>query len=221
MVNSLLEFFSNLHVYWQNGQWSEWGVWSYLVLALLVAVEGPIATLLGAAAASAGVMRPWLVFLAASVGNLTADTLWYSLGYAGKLEWFMRFARRMGVNAEQLKHLEHHMHKHAARILFFAKLSMSLMVPSLIAAGLVRAPWRRWFPAVFGGEMIWTGSLVLIGFYTTEAIKNVQRGVEYFIVAASAVFIIAIFFAGRGIMRKSAEQDPPAAEMDDNLPEKG
>jgi Na+/H+ antiporter NhaC len=69
--------------------------------------------------------------------------------------------------------------------------------------------------------MVWTGSLVLIGFYTTEAIKNVQRGVEYFIVAASAVFIIAIFFAGRGIMRKSAEQDPPASEMDDNLPEKG
>jgi membrane protein DedA with SNARE-associated domain len=166
-------------------------------------------------------MRPWLVFLAASVGNLTADTLWYALGYAGKLEWFMRFARRMGANSEQLEHLEHHMQKHAARILFFAKLSMSLMVPSLIAAGLVKAPWRRWFPAVFGGEMIWTGSLVLIGFYTTEAIKNVQRGVEYFIVAASAVFIITIFFAGRGIMRKSAEQDPPASEMDDNLPEKG
>jgi len=156
-----------------------------------------------------------LVFLAASAGHLSADALWYGLGYAGKMEWFMRFARRLGIHPDQLEHLEHHMQKHAARILFFAKLSMSLMVPSLIAAGLVKVPVRRWFPAVFGGEMIWTGSLVLIGFYTTEAIKNVQRGVEYFIVGASLIFVIALFFAGRQIMRKSAEQDPPA-EMDDN-----
>jgi membrane protein DedA with SNARE-associated domain len=221
MVTSLFEFLKNFHTFWQNGQWSEWGIWSYLVLALLVAIEGPIATLLGAAAASAGVMRPIFVFVAASAGNLTADTLWYSLGYAGKLEWFQRFARRLGFRPEQLEHLEHHMHKHAARILFFAKLSMSLMVPSLIAAGLVRAPMRRWFPAVFGGELVWTGSLVLIGFYTTEAIKNVQKGVEYFIVGASLIFIISIFWAGRSIMRKSADQDPADVEIDSDLPEKG
>jgi membrane protein DedA with SNARE-associated domain len=219
MVNSLIELFKNINTLWQNGQFPEWGIWSYLVLALLVAVEGPIATLLGAAAASAGVMRPVLVFLAASAGNLAADTLWYSIGYAGKLEWFLRFGRRLGIKPEQLEHLQHHMRKHATRILFFAKLSMSLMIPSLIAAGLVKAPWRRWFPAVFGGEAIWTGSLVLIGYYTTEAVKRVEQGVEYFILGASIVFIISIFWAGRRILRQSSEQDP-ATESDDELPAK-
>jgi membrane protein DedA with SNARE-associated domain len=219
MVNSLIELFTNINTYWQNGQFPEWGVWSYLVLALLVAVEGPIATLLGAAAASAGVMRPGLVFFAASAGNLIADTLWYSIGYAGKLEWFWRFARRLGIRHEQLEHLQHHMRKHAARILFFAKLSMSLMIPSLIAAGLVKAPWRRWFPAVFSGELIWTGSLVLIGYYTTEAMKRVEQGIEYFILGASVVFIFFLFLAGRRILRQSSEQDP-AAEPDEYLPVK-
>jgi membrane protein DedA with SNARE-associated domain len=165
-------------------------------------------------------MRPGLVFLAASAGNLTADTLWYSIGYVGKLEWFWRFGRRLGISHEQLEHLQRHMRKHAARILFFAKLSMSLMIPSLIAAGLVKAPWRRWFPAVFGGEAIWTGSLILIGYYTTEAIKRVEQGVEYVILAASVVFIIFIFWAGRRILRQSADQDP-VTEPDDNLPAKG
>ena len=65
-------------------------------MALLVVVEGPFATLLGAAAASAGWMRPGLVLIAAAVGNLTADSLWYTLGYAGKLEWVLRFGRRLG-----------------------------------------------------------------------------------------------------------------------------
>ena len=31
---------------------------------------------------------------------------------------------------------------------------MSFMIPSMIAAGLVKAPWRRWFPAIFTGELI-------------------------------------------------------------------
>jgi membrane protein DedA with SNARE-associated domain len=219
MVNSLIELIKNFNTFWQNGQWSEWGAWSYLVLALLVAIEGPIATLLGAAAASAGVMRPGLVFLAASAGNLTADTLWYSIGYIGRLEWFLRFGRRLGISHAQLDRLQHMMHKHATRILFFAKLSMSLMIPSLIAAGLVKAPWRRWFPAVFGGEMIWTGALVLIGFYTTEAIKRVEQGVEYVILAASVAFIIFILWAGRRILRESAEEDA-ASESGENLPVK-
>ena len=219
MVNSLIELFKNLNIFWQNGQLPEWGGWTYVVLALLVAVEGPIATLLGAAAASAGVMRPWLVFLAASMGNLTADSLWYSIGYVGKLEWFLRFGRRVGISHAQLERLQHVMRKHAARILFFAKLSMSLMVPSLIAAGLVKAPWRRWFPAVFGGEMVWTGALVLIGYYTTEAIKRVEQGVEYFILAASVAFIIFMLWAGRRILRESTKEDT-ASEPDASLPSK-
>ncbi len=216
MVNSLLELFENFNFFWQSGQWSEWGAWSYLILALLVAVEGPIVTLLGAAAASAGVMRPGLVFLAASAGNLLADVLWYSIGYVGKLEWFWRFGRRLGISHEQLERLQHMMRKHAAKILFFAKLSMSLMIPSLIAAGLVKAPWRRWFPAIFSGEIVWTGSLVLIGFYTTEAIKHVEQGVEYVILVASLAFIIFILWAGRRILRESAEQDA-VAESGDSL----
>jgi membrane protein DedA with SNARE-associated domain len=47
-------------------------------------------------------MRPGLVFLAAATGNLTADSLWYTLGYAGKLEWALRFGRRLGLQAELL-----------------------------------------------------------------------------------------------------------------------
>jgi membrane protein DedA with SNARE-associated domain len=203
-VNSLLDFLTNLIALLRSGQLPEWGYWTYLILAILVAVEGPIATLLGAAAASAGLMRPGLVFVAASAGNLTADTLWYWLGYLGKIEWFESIGRRMGFSQAQLERLQHNMHRHAAHILFLAKLSMSLMIPSLIAAGLVKARWRRWFPAVFGGEIIWTGSLVLIGYYATEAIKRVEQGLEYIILAGSLAFVIFMLFMSRKIMRANA-----------------
>jgi membrane protein DedA with SNARE-associated domain len=212
----LLNFFNSAL---RNGQFPEWGAWSYFLLGVLVAVEGPIATLLGAAAASTGVMRPELVFLSASAGNLAADSLWYGFGYLGKIEWLLKFGQRVGVSRENLGRLQSAMHKHAARILFFAKLSMSLMIPSLIAAGLIKVPWRRWFPALFGGEVIWTGALVLIGYYTTTAIQRVEQGMEYLIIVASAAFIIFMLWAGRRILRASAEEGP-ASETQGDLPGK-
>jgi membrane protein DedA with SNARE-associated domain len=185
----------------KTGQLPQLGYWTYLVLALLVAVEGPIATLLGAAAASAGLMQPILVFIAAAFGNLTADSLWYSLGYAGKIETALRLGRRVGIRQDFLESLEKGLQNHATKIMLMAKLTMSFMIPSLLAAGLVKVPWRRWFPAVFSGEMLWTGSLVLIGYYATEAIKRVERGIEYAILGLSLVFVVFILWMGRRIIR--------------------
>jgi len=202
-VNAWINLWQEFILLFKNGQIPEWGYWSYLALALLVAVEGPIATLLGAAAASAGAMRPQLVFLAATAGNLTADTLWYAIGYMGKIEWLYHLGERTGINRNRIEHMQFIINKHAIKVLFFAKLSMSLMIPSLIAAGLVKARWRSWFPAVFGGEIIWTGGLVLIGYYSTEAIKRVEQGLEYFILGASILFILFIVWISRRILRES------------------
>lgn len=191
----------------RSGQLPELGLWTYIILGLLVLVEGPIATLLGAAAASAGLMRPGGVFLAAAIGNLSADTLWYSLGYLGKTKWILQFGRRFGVSDSLVKHLEQHMIAHATRVLFLAKLTLSFVIPSLIAAGLLRIPWRRWFPALIAAETLWTGSLVLIGFYTTEAVKRVEQWVEYSILGASIFFVLLVIWEGRRLMKQWDRDD--------------
>ena len=189
------------------GQLPQLGFWTYVLLAILVVIEGPIATLLGAAAASAGLLRPWLVFLAVAAGDLTADSLWYTLGYLGKAEWILRFGRRLGIRESLINHLKQKMLDHAARMLFLAKLTVSFVIPSLITAGLLRIPWRRWFPALVIAETVWTGSLVLIGYYTTEALKRVEQGVEYAVLGASIIFIASIVLAGRRMV-KQWDKDP-------------
>jgi membrane protein DedA with SNARE-associated domain len=197
-LNLIQSYFVSL----KSGQLPQMGIWTYFLLAALVAVEGPIATLLGAAAASAGLMRPGWVFVAASAGNLSADTLWYTLGRLGKIETLLHFGQRLGIRRELLERLQTGMRKHATRILFIAKLTVSFIIPSLIAAGLVKAPWRRWFPAIFFGEMVWTGSLTLIGFYTTEIIKRVEKGVEYLALGGGLIFVFFLIFMGRRLLRK-------------------
>lgn len=198
----------------RSGQLPQLGSWTYILLAALVAVEGPLATLLGAAAASAGLMKPGWVFIAAATGNLTADSLWYTLGYIGKIDWLVKIEKRMGIKGDILARMEIEMRKHAARILFAAKLTLSLMIPALIAAGLVKAPWKRWFPAIFSGEMIWTGSLVLIGFFATEAIKRVEMGVEYAALGGTVIFVLFMLFVGRRFVRQSFESNRKPGKID-------
>jgi membrane protein DedA with SNARE-associated domain len=201
-LGNLLQLVHDLIMTLRSGHLPEFGYWTYIILGLLVLVEGPIATLLGAAAASAGLMRPWAVFLAAAIGNLSADTLWYTVGYLGKTKWIMQFGRRFGVHDSLIKHLEQHMIAHATRVLFLAKLTVSFVIPSLIAAGLLRIPWRRWFPALLAAETLWTGSLVLIGFYTTEAMKRVEQRVEYAALAISVIFVVLVILEGRRLVKQ-------------------
>jgi membrane protein DedA with SNARE-associated domain len=201
-LSNLFHLFQNLIVMLRSGHLPELGFWTYIILGMLVLVEGPIATLLGAAAASAGLMRAWGVFLAAALGNLTADTLWYSVGYLGKTKWITQFGKRFGVSESLVKHLEQHMITHATRVLFLAKLTLSFVIPSLIAAGLLRIPWRRWFPGLILAETLWTGSLVLIGFYTTEAVKRVEQWVEYAALGVSLLFVVAVILEGRRLVKQ-------------------
>ena len=199
---NIIAFIQSLIFALRSGQVPEFGYWSYLILSLLVLVEGPIAILLASAAASAGLMRPVLVFFSAAIGNLTADTLWWLLGYAGKTEWIHSLGRRLRIRESLIEHLQHNMIKHATRVLFLAKITVSFSIPALIAAGLLRIPWKRWFPYFIIAEALWTGSLVLIGYYTTAALKRVEQGVEYAALAVSLAFVVFMIMAGRRILRQ-------------------
>jgi membrane protein DedA with SNARE-associated domain len=201
-MDNLILLLQNLVGAIKNGQLPQLGYWTYFLLGILVAVEGPIATLLGAAAASAGLMHPTLVFLAAAIGNQAADSLWYSLGYLGKTEWIFHFGRRLGLRPGLIEHLKKNILQHATKVLFLAKLTGRFVIPSLVTVGLLRVPWRRWFPALILAETLWTGSLVLFGYYATEAFKRVEQKVEYAGLAASILFLVFIIFAGRGLIKE-------------------
>ena len=214
MGDIMLEL-SNLFGRLAQGNWihllqsqaAQLGSWSYILLALLVAVEGPIATLVGAAAAATGVMHlPW-VFVAASAGNLGADTLWYSLGRSGQMDKAVRYGRWVGLKAEQIQAVEERVRQNATKILLVAKLTAGLAIPALIAAGLVRSPWKKWFLPVFAGEMIWSGGLVVGGYYATAYLAQIERGVTLAVIAASVLVLIFLLGQARRLWRMEPKPD--------------
>ena len=172
------------------------GAWSYILLGIFVMLEGPLATLAGAVAASAGLMKPGWVFCAASVGNLSADVLWYSLGYFGKTDWILRYSKWTRITPEQVVRLEGEIHHHAPRLLLLAKLTMGFIIPALIATGMARVPLRRWFYALITGETIWTGTLVVLGYYFGRYVQTLENGIEATILVGSLIFAAILIFYG-------------------------
>jgi len=193
-----------LHDFWSGlvvGQIEQLGNWNYVVLAVLTILEGPIVTLLAAVAASGGLLNPELVFVSAAAGNLTSDVLWYSLGYLGKTEWLVRHFGRFGVRPDHLERLERAMNRHAREILIVAKLTLSFAIPALIAAGVMRVPWRKWLPTIMLGELIWSGSLVLIGYHFTLTLRRMEIGLQ---VVALVGLVVVLALAARYLTRYGA-----------------
>jgi membrane protein DedA with SNARE-associated domain len=179
-------------------------IWPYLLLAFLVAIEGPLATLAAAVASSTGYLDPRLVFLSASCGNLSADILWYSLGYAGKIELLTKYGGLMGLKKDVILRLKQDIHDHVGKFLFVAKLTLGLVVPTLVAAGLARVPWRRWIGLLFLAEGIWTGSLVLAGYYYGQYVLHIQKDLKWISIGATVVMVIVL---GLYLLRRRSKKD--------------
>ena len=181
---------SRLHIFSDSIQ--PLGSLAYILFALLVAIEGPLTTLAGALAASAGYLNPILVFVFASLGNLTADTLWYSIGYMGKTEWLVKYGSWLGIKEAFITRLQKDIHAHIHKILFIAKLTLGLVIPTLIAAGLARVPFKRWFGVLFTAECIWTGSLVVVGYYFGYMIQRIETNLRWISLAGAVIAIVLV-----------------------------
>ena len=181
---------SRLHLFVDSIQ--PLGSLAYILFAVLVAIEGPITTLAGAVAASAGYLNPILVFISASLGNLSADIIWYSLGYMGKTEWLVKYGSWLGIKEAFITRLQKDIHTHIRKILFIAKLTLGLVIPTLIAAGLARVPFKRWFGVLFTAECIWTGSLVVVGYYFGYMIQRIETNLRWISLAGAVIAIVLV-----------------------------
>jgi membrane protein DedA with SNARE-associated domain len=198
MEQAIIEILHQL----KSGQLTELPREIYILIAILTLFEGPLTTLAGAAAASTGLLNPALVFLFASVGNLTGDIFWHSLGRLGELHWFTRYGRRLGITDDRLEWFKRNIRDYTPKMIFLAKVSNSFIVPALISTGLVHLSWRRWFPALLSGEILWTGSLIVIGYFAAQSILEIANGLKFLpVVAILLLILFALMMTARRAIR--------------------
>lgn len=175
----------------RTGTLPNFGYWDYFILMFLSVAQGPVATLLGASAAAAGLVRPLWVFISISAGNLSVDMLWYTLGRAGKIDWLMKPNRMMTVPRERVEKLRSVVVDQSSSIMLIAKFTSGFVIPTMIATGLARVPWKRWLPSLFIVEIIRTGGLVLVGYYSAKTLAQVLQGYSFLTILFTFILILA------------------------------
>lgn len=179
------------------------GPWSYVILMLLVFIEGPAVTLIAATMAAAGILRADLVFFCSMLANFMADAFWYLLGflavrYSGLLE--NRWVKRRWRQVEEVQEI---MHGRAARMYLLTKLSLGLLtIPVLVASGLSRVPWYRLFVISLVVEPIWNGMLVLVGYRLGDYVSQLERGLRNGAIIGAVVLLIGLMFAYRRVFAR-------------------
>jgi membrane protein DedA with SNARE-associated domain len=187
----------------RTGTLPDLGNWSYVLIAVLVFVEGPSVTLVAGTMAATGILRADLVFLAAATGNFLADQFWYWLGrYGGRrgllfrLGWFRR-------HKYEIEQLELEMQDHGVKMYLMAKISMGLLtIPTLVAAGLTRVAWWRLVCVSLLIEPLWTGFLVFAGLRLGEHITRMERGLQIAALIGGILLLLVFLYFYRRMFQR-------------------
>lgn len=184
------------------------GHWSYVIITILVFLEGPSMTLLAGAMAASGILRVDLAFIAAVIGNFLADYWWYSLGYFGgsrgfiyRFHWFQR--RR-----EQIEKLEAGMHEHGVRMYLMSKVSLGMLtIPTLLSAGLARVAWYRLIVVSLIIEPLWTGLLVFAGYHLGHYLAQFERSIQIIALVGGIILLGVFIWFYRRMFRRITHMD--------------
>jgi membrane protein DedA with SNARE-associated domain len=166
----------------------------YCILMAATFIEGPITLLIGGVAISRGLLEPVPVYLAVVAGNLLGDSLWYGLGRFAKIEWIARAGSKFGFNLQKIKQLQQGIQNLAPKLIFCAKFTVGLPIPTLIAVGLSRVAPYRWVGALVLGELIKSAAFVAAGYLYTSAIQQVSTGIQIILWGMTAVIVLGGMF---------------------------
>lgn len=165
---------------------------AYILIFLIMVIEGPLITMSAAFAASSGYLNIWIVLLLSFFADLVGDSLNYALGHYGRKNLLEKYNHIFKIKASTLRRVEKHFKKHLGKTLFLIKMT-PLAVPGLILAGTGRVPLKKyikWCSIIILPRTIFFTS---IGYFFGVLINSVlkyYKATGYFLLVLIVIFIL-------------------------------
>jgi membrane-associated protein len=179
--------------------------YGYAALAPGIIVMGPLAPLLAGVLWGLGGFNPWIAYLYLLVGAMAGDLMWYWLGHRHG-EWSTgRFGKFLGITRAHIERAKELFHKYHSPIILLTKVTnvFGFMIPMLFTAGLARIPLWRFALLNFIGEALFSGALMLVGFFFGDLYLWIDdalgkaAGAGVLLMAAVALFGIGLYVHSR------------------------
>lgn len=190
------DFFHNI-LAWVNAS-------KYVLLYFGCLVEGPVLMMASGFIFRLGGFEFAPMYLALVLGDFTADIGWYFVGRFGGRPLILKWGHRFGINPESIEKIQERFHKYHEKILIISKLTMGFgfAVVVLAVAGMLHVPFKKYVTLNLLGGFIWTGFLILIGYFFGN-VYNMITGPEKIIFAAIALiaFIVSLKLANKYLLK--------------------
>lgn len=168
----------------------------YLVLFPIVVLEGPIITVIAGFLASLGKLNLFIAYFVVVFGDLTGDSIYYVIGRFGKETIISRWGKMFGLSDERIYNLEKHFENNGGKTMLLGKLSHGVGAAFLVAAGIAKMPFRRFFWYNFLGTLPKSLFLIVIGYYYGQAIAKINSLLEWaaIIFMTAGIFFLVFYF---------------------------
>ncbi|HEY0207735.1 DedA family protein [Acerihabitans sp.] len=174
--------------------------YGYAALFIAVLVEGPMATVFGAALASQGLLHIGGVFAVSVAGDLTGDVILYGLGRSGRVTTSL-LGRRFGLrDGGRLAPFLARFRAHPGRILVTAKLTHAAGFLVLLSAGAAKIPFWLFLGFNLLATLPKSGLFVLLGWIAGAAWARI----DFWLWLFSCVFLAALGIAVLIYLRRNS-----------------
>ena len=176
----------------------------YLVIILFACAEGPILSMIFGVLIKLNLFHFWPVYTALMLGDVLGDSAWYYVGRRYGHRFIARFGKYVNVTEEAVAKVTAVFHTYKHPILFISKISngFGFSLVTLITAGMVKIPFGRYLFINLAGQFIWSGVLIGIGYFFSEAYLQVNTWFERIGLIAAFIILVTAFIGYTKYLKK-------------------
>jgi membrane protein DedA with SNARE-associated domain len=170
----------------------------YLLTFFLAIVEGPMVMVASGILLKLNFFYFWPIYFSLMLGDFTADLVWYGVGRYGGRKFVDRFGKYFSLTPDVIEKIEEFFHKHQDKILVISKLTMGFgfAVATLVTAGLVKIPFKKYALFNLLGGFVWTGILIALGYFFGNLYAPLNKGFKAVFIIGLIGFMLAILYGG-------------------------
>ena len=161
--------------------------YKYLIIFPIAVLEGPLIAIVAGFLAYSGYLNVIAVVLLLVFADLVGDSFYYSIGRFGRARFIHKYGRYIGINEERVASLEKQFEHHHWKIIAIGK-TQAIGSLILVAAGIARAPFRKFLWYNLFATIPKTILFVLIGYFFGHGYQTITT-------LSDSIGLISIFMS--------------------------
>jgi len=169
----------------------------YAVVFVLCIVEGPVVMLTSGFLYRLGQFNLLPLYFSLMAGDFAADLVWYVIGRYGARTMINRFGHLFNITPQIINKIEKRFRRYQGKILFISKITMGFgfALATLMVAGMLHVPFKRYALLNFLGGFIWTAFLLALGYFFGDVYSSVAGPLKIIFIPAAIIVVVLSLWA--------------------------